>query len=59
MKLIISSKAAKKLTKQLNSHFKSVAHQPVTIEVEMLENHELDIKVSSVEGKMIFNTLIH
>ncbi|RSC96034.1 hypothetical protein [Tenacibaculum singaporense] len=58
MKIIISSEAAKKLTKKLNNHFKSVVHQPVTIEFEMLDENELDLKVSSVEGKMIFNTSI-
>jgi hypothetical protein len=58
MKIIISSKVAEKLTNRLNNHFKSVVHQPVTLEVSMPNDEEVDLQVNSVEGKMTFNCFV-
>lgn len=58
MKLIISSKVAEKLASRISNHLKSVSHQPITLDVDFLNNDEVDIKIVSVEGNMTFNVLV-
>ena len=58
---IIDSKVAATLTKKLNNHFKSLAHQPVTIVFQESEESSdfIDIEIRSAEGTMKFEAGIH
>ena len=49
---------AEKLASRISNHLKAVVHQPITLEVDLLNEEEVDVKINSVEGNMTFNTLV-
>ncbi|MDO6737101.1 hypothetical protein [Wenyingzhuangia sp. 2_MG-2023] len=59
-KLLICSKKGASLLEKLLNHFKSLSHQPVTMELDRLDGSDyIDVTVRSAEGTMKFNAEVH